>query len=104
PGTLAAINIFFPDPWPKKRHHKRRLIQPPFLRLLASRLQQGGLLHIATDWANYAEHIAECLADSAEFSDADIEHHRGRTKFERRGLALGHEVYDFVVSRNPDRG
>ena len=67
-GSLARINLYFPDPWPKKRHHKRRIVQPDFLALCADRLAPGGAMHIATDWANYAEHIDETFAGSEHLS------------------------------------
>lgn len=101
PGALSAAHIFFPDPWHKKRHHKRRLIQPPFVSLLASRLAPGGILHCATDWEPYAMQMMKvlqdepCLRNTAEgFAPRpDI---RPLTKFENRGLRLGHGVWDLV--------
>lgn len=99
PGSVAGVNIFFPDPWPKKRHHKRRLVQPEFLQLLASRMQPDGFLHIATDWGNYAEYIRAVLDQCAAFSPAQPETDRLQTHFERRGLRLGHDVWDFYVRR-----
>jgi len=102
PGSLQRVNIYFPDPWPKKRHHKRRMIQPAFLELVHSRLIQNGALHIATDWANYAEHIDEVLAGTALFvcdqrreHDGEAPLDRPRTKFERRGLRKGHRIVDW---------
>ena len=100
--SLDRAMIWFPDPWPKKRHHKRRLIQPPFLTLLARRLRAGGTLHLATDWAHYAEQMNEMLRASPYFelvNDA-CEWARPQTKFERRGLKLGHNVSEFVARRN----
>ena len=104
--SLARINLYFPDPWPKKRHHKRRIVQAPFLELAASRLQPGGTLHIATDWENYAEHIDETLSETTLFEeDARCEHSgeqpldRFTTKFERRGLKRGHRIWDWRFSR-----
>ncbi len=101
-AAFDAVNIFFPDPWPKKRHHKRRLISADFLETLARILKPGGLLHIATDWSNYAEQIADLLGDSARFRDAgetlpadDPLAFRPPTKFEARGRRLGHDVVDF---------
>jgi tRNA (guanine-N7-)-methyltransferase len=91
PGSLAEVRIYFPDPWHKKRHNKRRLLQPGFLALLASRVVAGGRLHLATDWADYAEHIRDVLASAP--------HWRIETHFERRGLRLGHGVWDFVHER-----
>jgi tRNA (guanine-N7-)-methyltransferase len=102
--SLAAIHVFFPDPWPKKRHHKRRLIQPEFAALAASRLAPGGHLHVATDWKEYAEHALAVLAavpglrnTAAEF--APRPEARPETKFERRGLRLGHGVWDILFTR-----
>jgi tRNA (guanine-N7-)-methyltransferase len=98
------VHIFFPDPWPKKRHHKRRLIQPPFVALLAQRMKPGAYLHIATDWEAYAEQILAVLwgepllANTAPaYSGRPGE--RPLTKFETRGLRLGHRVWDIVFSR-----
>ena len=101
-ASLDRINLYFPDPWPKKRHHKRRIVQAPFLELCASRLKSGASLHIATDWANYAEHIDEVLEDSDLFECAERREHGGdaplarpATKFERRGLKKGHRIVDW---------
>ena len=104
PCSLAGVNIFFPDPWPKKRHHKRRLVQPAFLALLASRMRQGARLHLATDWEDYAKQMLEVLGASAEFRNtapgfAPRPPARPQTKFESRGLKLGHEVWDLVFER-----
>jgi tRNA (guanine-N7-)-methyltransferase len=100
--SLQRINLYFPDPWPKKRHHKRRIVQPSFLQLCASRMKSGASLHIATDWANYAEHIDEVLDDSDLFDCAERREHAGNqplarpaTKFERRGLKKGHRIWDW---------
>ena len=104
PGTLAGAHIFFPDPWPKKRHHKRRLIKPPLVALLASRLQPGGYVHAATDWEEYAQQILEvfsaepALTNTAE-TYAPRPAYRPLTKFEQRGLKLGHGVWDIVFRR-----
>ena len=108
PGSLHGVHIFFPDPWHKKRHHKRRLIQPPLVRKLAERLAPGGYLHCATDWQPYAEQIlqvllAEPLLHNTSPHDhgyADKPHYRPLTKFENRGLRLGHGVWDLVFTRN----
>lgn len=101
-ASLTRINLYFPDPWPKKRHHKRRIVQSRFLNLSASRLQNGGTLHIATDWANYAEHIDEILQQYPQFECAERREHDGslpldrpQTKFERRGLKRGHRIWDW---------
>ena len=104
PGSLAAIHVFFPDPWPKKRHHKRRLLQAPFVELAASRLVPGGLLHVATDWQEYAQQVLEVLQATPGLENtaegfAQRPAWRPETKFERRGLNLGHAVWDLVFAR-----
>ncbi len=104
PSSLAAVHVFFPDPWPKKRHWKRRLIQPPFIALLASRLEPGGTLHCATDWQPYAEQMLEVLSAepllvNAAEGYAPRPDYRPLTKFENRGLALGHGVWDLLFNR-----
>jgi tRNA (guanine-N7-)-methyltransferase len=106
PGSLARVNLYFPDPWPKKRHHKRRIIQDAFVGLLAERLAGGGTLHIATDWANYAEHIDEVLSRSDRFVCLERRDHAGEapldrpgTKFERRGLRKGHDITDWCFKK-----
>lgn len=106
PASLRRINLYFPDPWPKKRHHKRRIIQPQFLALCADRLGSGGSLRIATDWANYAEYIDEVLARSDRFvcterrdHDGDQPLDRPMTKFERRGLRKGHRIRDWCCHK-----
>ncbi len=104
PGSLDGVHVFFPDPWPKKRHHKRRLVQPPLVALLASRMKPGAYLHVATDWQDYAEHILAVLsADpalvNAAAGFAGRPQTRPETKFERRGLALGHRVCDVLFRR-----
>ncbi|MFI2754047.1 tRNA (guanosine(46)-N7)-methyltransferase TrmB [Cellulomonas sp. P22] len=103
-GSLDAVHVFFPDPWPKARHHKRRIIQPAHVALLRSRLVVGGTLHCATDWLEYAESMRDVLdADpglvnpSGGFAPRPA--HRPVTKFEARGLRLGHEVRDLIVRR-----
>jgi tRNA (guanine-N7-)-methyltransferase len=104
PGALDEIQILFPDPWPKKRHHKRRLIQPEFAALAASRLWPGGQIRLATDWEPYAEQISAVL-DACPLlkniaGDLSPESaNRPATRFERRGLRLGHQVRDFVYQR-----
>ncbi len=104
PAALAGIHVFFPDPWPKQRHHKRRLLQPAFVALLASRMQSGAYLHIATDWREYAEQVlevlrAEPLLENIARDYAPRPDYRPLTKFEQRGLKLGHEVWDIVFKR-----
>jgi tRNA (guanine-N7-)-methyltransferase len=104
PGALAGIHIFFPDPWPKKRHHKRRLLQPEFITALAERLAPSGYLHVATDWKDYATDIlatasAEALLVNTTAAFAPRPAYRPATKFERRGLQLGHGVWDIVFER-----
>jgi len=104
PGTLAGVNLFFPDPWPKKRHWKRRIVQPSFAALVASRLARGGVWHCATDWQSYAEQMLEVLAAEPALANtardfAPRPAQRPLTKFEQRGLALGHGVWDLVFAR-----
>jgi tRNA (guanine-N7-)-methyltransferase len=99
PESLDRVNLFFPDPWPKKRHHKRRIVQPAFLGLVARCLKSGGLLHMATDWAPYAEHMREVLDASAKFTGLSGPGDRPPTKFERRGTRLGHGITDLRYRR-----
>ena len=104
PGALDGVNVFFPDPWPKKRHHKRRLMQPPFVALLASRMKSGALLHACTDWEDYARQMLEVLAAEPALANtapgyAERPQTRPQTKFERRGLDLGHRVWDLVFRK-----
>jgi tRNA (guanine-N7-)-methyltransferase len=99
-GTLAAIHLFFPDPWPKKRHHKRRLVQPAFVALAARKLAPGGVLHAATDWPDYAEHMDTVLRREPLLEPAAAGFTaRPVTKFESRGRRLGHPVRDLVFRR-----
>jgi tRNA (guanine-N7-)-methyltransferase len=103
-GALAGIHVFFPDPWPKKRHHKRRLLQPAFVHELAIRLQAAGYLHVATDWRDYAEAIlatlcAEPLLRNTVSNYAQRPAYRPVTKFERRGVGLGHGVWDVIFRK-----
>lgn len=106
-SSLAGIHVFFPDPWPKKRQQKRRLIQPPLVRMLAERLTPGGYLHCATDWEEYAVQMVEVLAAEALLENtgtltggfAERPAYRPQTKFETRGLRLGHGVWDVVFRR-----
>jgi len=104
PASLAGIHVFFPDPWPKKRHHKRRLVQPAFAALAASRLAPGGYMHVATDWEEYAQQVLEVLAATPGLVNtaegfAPRPATRPETKFERRGLKLGHGVWDVFFRR-----
>jgi tRNA (guanine-N7-)-methyltransferase len=98
-GALAGIHLFFPDPWPKKRHHKRRLVQPAFAALAARKLAPGGILHAATDWQDYASQIVEVLAAEPGLRRENDNPMRPATKFELRGLRLGHKVHDLVFRR-----
>ena len=104
PGSLAGIHIYFPDPWHKARHNKRRLVQPPLVELLASRLAADGYLHLATDWVPYAEHMLEVLSAEPLLKNTADDYAarpkwRPETKFERRGLKLGHEVRDLLFRK-----
>jgi tRNA (guanine-N7-)-methyltransferase len=94
-ASLAGVHLLFPDPWPKKRHHKRRIVQPAFARLVAAKLQSGGFLHVATDWAPYGEHVEVVMAGAAELAPVACEStERLASKFERRGERLGHDVFE----------
>ncbi len=106
PVAFDGVHIFFPDPWPKKRHHKRRLIQAAFVKLLASRMKPAAYLHVATDWEDYAQQILETLTreptlvnSAAGFAPRPAS--RPETRFERRGVALGHRVWDLVFRKQP---
>lgn len=94
-GSLDVVQVFFPDPWPKKRHHKRRLINGTFLNLIAGKLKPGGLIHIATDWEPYAQWILEVFAERNDYTVTDAPE-RPKTKFEQRGVKLGHRIQDFA--------
>lgn len=105
-ASLHRVMLYFPDPWPKKRHHKRRIVQPGFTRLVARKLEAGGEFHLATDWENYAEHMLEVMesapgftntAGQGNFSPRPVD--RPLTKFEQRGQRLGHGVWDLVYRR-----
>ena len=99
-GALAAAHIYFPDPWPKKRHHKRRLLQAAFLALLERKMAPGGIVHAATDWPDYAEQIALLFSQSNSFSETNTGFVlRPTTKFEARGLRLGHPIRDLYFRR-----
>ncbi len=104
PNSLAGVHIYFPDPWPKKRHHKRRLIQPPLIELLSSRMAQGAYLHCATDWEHYALQMLEVLSAEASLANtaenfAPRPDFRPLTKFENRGIRLGHGVWDLIFKK-----
>ncbi len=104
PASLAGVHVWFPDPWHKKRHHKRRLIQPGFVAELVTRLAPGGYLHCATDWQHYAEQMLEVLAAEPALRNTAAGYAprppwRPQTKFEQRGLRLGHGVRDLVFNR-----
>ena len=99
-GSLAAVHVFFPDPWPKKRHHKRRLLQPAFAALIAKKLSPGGIVHLATDVPDYADHMATVFSGGSMFREAQRGFaERPATKFEQRGRRLGHPVRDLVYVR-----
>ena len=102
--SLDRVQIFFPDPWHKKRHHKRRLIQPEFVNTLCDKLKKGGVIHAATDWENYAEHILEVLEGCSKIENtadgyAPKPDYRPGTKYEARGKRLGHGVWDLVFKK-----
>jgi len=104
PAGLDGVHLFFPDPWPKKRHHKRRLIQPPLVSLLVSRMKSGAVLHTCTDWEDYAKQMREVLSADPALANtasgyADRPDARPHTKFERRGLGLGHRVWDLMFTK-----
>nr|WP_084199634.1 tRNA (guanosine(46)-N7)-methyltransferase TrmB [Noviherbaspirillum autotrophicum] len=104
PESLAGVHIFFPDPWHKARHNKRRLIQSPFVELLCSRITSGGYLHCATDWQDYAEQMLQVLGAEPSLRNtaetyAPRPAYRPVTKFENRGLRLGHGVWDLVFEK-----
>ena len=101
PDTFDAVHVFFPDPWPKKRHHKRRLMQPEFVALLVERMKPGAYLHAATDWQEYAEQILDVLQREPRLANTAPDYaprpdYRPQTKFESRGLKLGHGVWDII--------
>lgn len=98
--SLQAVHLFFPDPWPKKRHHKRRIIQPDFVDLLCQKIGSGGLLHTATDWHEYGEHIEATIGANKGFQPAGAAlGQRPQTKFEQRGKRLGHEITECIFRR-----
>jgi tRNA (guanine-N7-)-methyltransferase len=104
PGSLAAVHVFFPDPWPKARHHKRRIVRPDVVTLMRERLAPGGLLHCATDWTPYAEQMLEVLGADPGLRNTHSGYaprpaSRPVTKFERRALTAGREIFDLVFTR-----
>lgn len=107
PNSLDRVQLYFPDPWHKKRHHKRRIVQPEFVQLIAERLKTGGIFHLATDWQDYALHMAEVMNASMAFKTlakdgsafSPCPNNRPLTKFEQRGLNLGHGVWDLLYQR-----
>lgn len=105
-ASLDRVLLFFPDPWPKTKHHKRRIVQPDFVSLIASKLKSGGQLHMATDWEPYARHMLAVMKSSAAFRNTADENgfvprpaYRPATKFEKRGRRLGHPVRDLIYQR-----
>lgn len=99
--SLACLQLFFPDPWHKKRHHKRRILQQDFIDMVYTKLKQGGLFHMATDWEHYANHMRREMDANNKFSFySDSRGERPKTKFENRGLKLGHGVWDLVYIKN----
>ena len=103
-GCLDRVQIFFPDPWHKKRHHKRRLIQPEFVKTLVAKLKPTGIIHVATDWENYAEHILQVLSQEPRLTNTAAEYaekpaYRPLTKYENRGKNLGHGVWDLLFEK-----
>ena len=117
-STLAGIHLFFADPWPKARHHKRRIVQPPFVKLLASRLAPRGYLHCATDWEPYAQHMLEVVSSEPQLINSAFQglaapdpsgfsprpSYRPVTKFETRGIKLGHGVWDLIFIKPSSKG
>lgn len=105
--SLDRVLLFFPDPWHKKKHHKRRIVQPPFVNLLARKLKRDGIFHMATDWQAYAEHMLEVMESATAFTNtagdpgySERPAYRPTTKFEQRGQRLGHGVWDLIYRRN----
>ncbi|MEW5757227.1 MAG: tRNA (guanosine(46)-N7)-methyltransferase TrmB [Pseudomonadota bacterium] len=104
--TFDGVMLFFPDPWPKTRHHKRRIVQPSFVDLLARKIKSGGTFHMATDWEHYAQHMMKVMSERTDFANAHgtgnyapRPEYRPLTKFEQRGLRLGHGVWDLIFTR-----
>jgi tRNA (guanine-N7-)-methyltransferase len=106
-GSLSGVHLFFPDPWPKKKHHKRRIVQPRFIALLSKKLRTGGYFHAASDWQPYAEHMLEVLSAQEKLTNTaatggfcERPAYRPLTKFEQRGIRLGHGVWDLIFSKS----
>jgi len=106
PGSLTRVQLFFPDPWHKKRHHKRRIVQPEFAQTIRHSLEVGGVFHLATDWENYSEHMLEVMSVAPGYKNQSANgdfvprpDHRPLTKFEARGHRLGHGVWDLMFER-----
>lgn len=106
--SLDGVHLFFPDPWPKKKHHKRRIVRPSFIELLTRKLKKDGYFHAATDWEHYAEHMLEILSaatglknDSPTGDYCERPDYRPLTRFEKRGLRLGHGVWDLIFRKRP---
>jgi tRNA (guanine-N7-)-methyltransferase len=107
PQSLAGVHVFFPDPWPKARHHKRRLIQPSFINNLVNYIEKGGYIHLATDWQDYADQMLEVLSQCPQLKNttsgfAARPNYRPLTKFENRGLKLGHGVWDLLFIKESE--
>lgn len=107
PASLDKVQIFFPDPWPKQRHHKRRIIQPAFIQQLSQHIKPMGILHLATDWEDYAKHMMRILSDNSDFLNmygqgqfAPRPRERAMTKYEARGERLGHKTWDLIFQRS----
>ncbi len=106
-NSLAGVHLFFPDPWPKKRHHKRRIVSDTFINLIATKMQSEGFFHAATDWENYAEHMLSVICACKRLSNTSPDNRycerpedRPLTKFELRGIRLGHQVWDLIFKKN----
>jgi tRNA (guanine-N7-)-methyltransferase len=105
-NSLTGVHLFFPDPWHKKKHHKRRIVRPSFVELLDKKLKSGGYFHAATDWENYSHAMLKVLSESLSLSNTSATNdycprpeYRPLTKFEQRGLRLGHGVWDLIFSK-----
>ncbi|MFC0267706.1 tRNA (guanosine(46)-N7)-methyltransferase TrmB [Kushneria aurantia] len=108
-ASIDTLQLFFPDPWPKKRHHKRRIVQPAFIERVYRLLRPGGQFHMATDWQPYAEHMREVMSEARGFENLSVQgdyvprpDFRPQTRFETRGERLGHGVYDLIYRRVPE--